>query len=264
MQGWTCASGCIFGEEDLIPHFHWGFIHCSSSAQAWGFQLLGCICSFPLCSLSVPAGPRGSRPHLISWMGFYGTHHALQGTKVSKSKESSRAGCGRSLVLAAVQWHSRDWAGVCTTCFAPRATMQLPLESENTSVNSMKFMTQEWYNSGNTSSWREPHLSHGKFCYYYYFWWLMQQLSTAVIMTTSNTCDIKHIMTTLNTKTFLECPPHLRSIWGMIPSGKLGSLQLPPVRCVAFAVLAIGIPNTDLCWVTQAVTPTLPLSMAYM
>lgn len=67
MQGWTAASGtgCIFGEENLIPPFCHGFIH-NSAAQAQGFQLLGCICSFPLCSMSVPAGLGGVMvtPHL--------------------------------------------------------------------------------------------------------------------------------------------------------------------------------------------------------
>lgn len=100
----ACASGtgCIFGEENL------GFIP-SSTTQAWGFQLLGCTCSFPLCSLSVAAGPGGSRSHFISCMGFYRTHGTLQGTKVPMSKRKApELAVGQSLVLAAAQRHSRD------------------------------------------------------------------------------------------------------------------------------------------------------------
>lgn len=128
MQGWTwtLGRGSIFGEKN--PHFHCGFIP-NSATQAQGFRLLGCICSFPLSSQSVAARPRGSRSHLIPWMGFYRTHHKLQGTKVPKRiKKAPELAVGENLVLASVQWHSSDWAGVCTMCFVPRAMMQLPLD----------------------------------------------------------------------------------------------------------------------------------------
>lgn len=153
MQGWTWASGTgsIFGEENLIPCFYCGFIP-NSAAQARVFQLLGSICSFPLCSLSAPQD-RGLQltPHLLERL-LQNTPHTARNQSPWENKESTRAGCGPD-------W---GWAGVCSTlCFAPRATMQ----SEATFVNSIKFMTQEWYNPGNTSSWCEPHLSHGKFCY---------------------------------------------------------------------------------------------------
>lgn len=45
--------------KSLLPCFHCGFIHNSAT------QALGCICSFPLCSQSAPAGPRGLRPPLL-------------------------------------------------------------------------------------------------------------------------------------------------------------------------------------------------------
>lgn len=233
------------------------WIHSQFYYTGLGVPAFSCTCSFPLCSLSVPAGPGGSGSHLISCMGFYRTHGTLQGTKVPMStRKAPELAVGQSLVLAAAQRHSRDWAGVCTTSFAPRATTQLPLESA--SLILLLTALNIWHRSDLTLALQalvvNPIFPMGSFAIISIFdgW-----------CSSFNSSDYDNFNTCGNTNTF-PCVLHVPDPpeeWFL--QGSLGCLHLPPMRCGLFCP-SNRHPKLAFAGSPWPVTPTLPLNMIYV